>query len=252
MNKSPGSVSPIPDARYRLLMIAFLPPWPESVYRFELADPVFEEASEVAKAVFRRAWRTTLEEPGFAVVRFASPLSSAVLRRVMLTIVESMPLRFRPERLGRFDQQVTSRFHRDGAPAASLLLLGYEPSPVRSRFFVADAHRAASTDGLGIAEWLTTYNPMAARGEEKLRPFVTELELPNREPFIVAINNSLLPFRPGSAVPLGLLHRAEVPNPDPAATRVINSMGLMLAGDSSYTPLDSAAVERFLTRDDLD
>ena len=35
--------------------------------------------------------------------------------------------------MARFDQQETTKFHLDGAPAESLLMLGYEPSKIRSR-----------------------------------------------------------------------------------------------------------------------
>ena len=40
--------------------------------------------------------------------------------------------------LGRFDQKKTTRLHLDGAPACSFLMLGYEPSLVKSRFLIAD------------------------------------------------------------------------------------------------------------------
>ncbi|MDB5311872.1 MAG: hypothetical protein JWO38_6074 [Gemmataceae bacterium] len=228
------------------------PPWPEAAYRIDLPRLLPDDLSGVAGAVFRRVWRTTLDDPGFAVVRFAGPVGSNELRRVMFRLVAGMPVRFVPERLGRFDQQATSRFHRDGAPAASLLLLGYEPSAVRSRVFVADAHRAASAAGLGIGEYLAANNPMSPAGEAVLRPFVTELAVPHGELYLVAINNSLMPLEPGGATPLGVLHKAEVPSPDPRATRVINSIGLTPADELAVTPKSRAEIEHFLTRDDLD
>ena len=195
----------------------------------------------VAAEVFRRAWRSSLDLPGYAVVVFDSPVSSHELRRAMWDLVEAFPVRFAPERLGRFDQQVSSKFHRDGAPDESLLLLGYEPTTVTSRVFVADAAHAALEVGMGVREFLAAFNPMFPAGEEKLRPFVTELELPTNAPHIVAINNR---------VSLGLLHRAIITTPDPTASRVINSMGLALAGDPTVLPM--TAMERFLTREDLD
>jgi hypothetical protein len=147
---------------------------------------------------------------------------------------------------------VSSRFHRDGAPPASLLLLGYEPTTVRSRVFVADAHMAAFAAGLGIREYLSTFNPMFPAGEETLRPSVTEVPVPHGEPHVLVINNCLLPFEPGGSNPLGLLHKVVIPEADPAASRVINSMGLMPAGDPSAAAKDPVSVEYFLTRTDLD
>src|SRR4051794_37084172 len=96
----------------------------------------------VGAEVFARVWRTAFDQPGFEVVRFAEPPDSHLLRKAMFGLATAFPVPFAVERLGRFDQQVSSKFHRDGAPAASFLLLGYEPSPVRSRIFIADSSRA--------------------------------------------------------------------------------------------------------------
>jgi hypothetical protein len=202
-----------------------------------------------APEVFRRVWRSTLDQLGFALLRFASDVTSHELRRAMVELVKAFPVRFVPERFGRFDQQVSSKFHRDGAPAASLLVLGYEPTSVRSRFWIADSSAAANHAGMNLKEYLATHNPMFPAGEEKLAPFITELHLPYGEAFIVVVNNSLLPF--DGANPLGVLHKAVIPSPDPAGRRVINSIGFTPQTDD-VSGLPHAELERFLTRDDLD
>lgn len=89
---------------------------------------------------------------------------------------------------------------------------------------------------------------MTPAGEERLRPYAAELAVPVGRPALVVLNNSLIP----AGGPLGVLHRAEVPEPDPTAVRVINSVGLMLVGDPAGVPLPAAAVEHFVTRTDLD
>ena len=228
------------------------PPWPETTYRLDLPHPVPDELSWVAWEVFTRVWRTTVTQPGFAVVRFGGPLTSLELRSVMIRLLEALPERFLLERVGRFDQQVTSRFHRDGAPPASLLLLGYEPSPVRSRVFVADPYLAAMAAGLGVAEFLAAFNPMLPDGETRLWPFATELALGHNEPCLVLINNSLVPNPVDGQHPLGLLHKAELPAPDPTAQRVINSLGLIPASHLGGSHVSATAVTHFLTRLDLD
>lgn len=221
-------------------------PWPEATYRFDAADP--DGVRAVAAGVSRRVWRSTLDDSGFAVIHFAAAVDSHALRRAMFRLVEAFPVPCVAERLGRFDQQVTSRFHRDGAPPESLLVLGYEASAVRSRVFVADAHRAARDAELGVAEFLARFNPMLPAGEGVLRAYTTELVVPSGKPHLVVLNNSLLPDGPT----FGVLHKAEVPEPDPAASRVINSAGFTLPGDPAGTPLPPGAVERFLSRTDLD
>ena len=199
--------------------------------------------------VFRYVWRTSLDQPGFALLRFAIEVTSHELRRAMVDLVEAFPVRFVPERFGRFDQQVSSKFHRDGAPPASLLVLGYEPTPVRSRFWIAAASAAAFQSGVDLKDYLSTHNPMFPAGEEKLAPFITELMLPHGEAFIVVINNSLLPF--DGTNPLGVLHKAVIPSPDPAGRRVINSIGFTPAAEG-VPGLAQSELEHFLTRDDLD
>jgi hypothetical protein len=219
-----------------------------------------------APDVFRRVWRAALDQPGFALVRFAREVSSRELRRAMVELVDAFPLSFVPERFGRFDQQVSSKFHRDGAPSASLLVLGYEPTAVRSRFWIADSSAAASAAGMSLKDYLAAHNPMFPSGEAKLAPFITELDLPHGaavkpgfacdrsrettgESFLVVVNNCLLPL--DGANPLGVLHKAVIPSPDPAGRRVINSIGFTPFADG-VAGLPPAELHRFLTRDDLD
>jgi hypothetical protein len=213
-----------------------------------ILDP--DHAAGCARKLFTQVWRSSLDLPGFAVLRFSKPVGSHELRRIMFTLAEAFPVKFVVERLGRFDQQISSKFHRDGAPTASLLLLGYEATTVRSRIFIADSSRAAAEAHVPLPEFVAKFNPMFPAGEAKYLPFVTELELPHGEPYLVAINNSLLPFVPGVANPLGVLHKALIDEPDSTAHRVINSVGLTLP--SATTPKTAAELERFLTRDDLD
>jgi hypothetical protein len=207
-------------------------------------DPA--DVPALAPSVFARVWRAALDQPGFALVRFAREVDSRAVRRAMVELVAAMPVPFVPERFGRFDQQVSSKFHRDGAPPASLLVLGYEPTLVRSRFWIADASAAARAAGLGLKEYLAANNPMFPAGEAALAPFVTELELTHGESFVVVVNNSLLPL--DGTNPLGVLHKAVIPNPDPAGRRVINSVGFTTGAPG----LPAAELQRFLARDDLD
>jgi hypothetical protein len=47
--------------------------------------PTFHLPSGFAPAeLYRRVWRTSLDEPGFALIRFDTTISSTVLRRAML------------------------------------------------------------------------------------------------------------------------------------------------------------------------
>lgn len=210
-------------------------------------------------ALFRRVWRTTTTEPGWAVLVPSVPIDSFALRREMVRVLAALSIEaeraglppFAVERLGRFDQQVSTRYHRDGGPAGSLLLLGYEPSRVANRFFVADTARAAEAMGQGVNAFLTANNPLTAAGQAALAGVSTEVSWPADHGAIVIVNNSLFPDgEPGR--PLGLLHRGLIDHPDPTASRVINSIGAMPADEPGRAALPASAVEAFLSRADLD
>jgi hypothetical protein len=210
--------------------------------------------------LFRRVWRTTLDQPGWALLVPDSPVGSIELRRAMWAVLGEFSAQadhagrppFVPERLGRFDQQVSTKFHRDGGPAASLLILGYEPSRVRSRFFVADACRAADAVGLGVTTFLAAHNPLFPQGEAALAGVITEVVWPHDHGAVIVVNNSLLPDDAPPGHPLGLLHKGWIEQPDPTATRVINSVGAMPADERGRDALPPEQVERFLSRVELD
>src|SRR5207248_9369528 len=97
--------------------------------------------------------------------------------------------------LGRFDQKVSTEAHRDGAPEESVLMLGYEPTPVASRLFLLDSTRAAFDRGLSPAELLGRFNPLTPPGRAVLEEHVTEV--PGFDPghfHVVVINNSCSPW----------------------------------------------------------
>jgi hypothetical protein len=205
-------------------------------------------------ALFRTVWRTTATEPGWAVLLPADPFGSVTLRREMLRVLavfrDELGRPFAVERLGRFDQQVTTRFHRDGAPAASLLILGYEPTTVPSRLFVADAYRAAADAGVGVNAFLSANNPMLPPGEAKLGRYVTEVAWPRERGAVVVVNNSLFPDGSPSGHPLGLLHKGVIAAPDPAARRVINSLGA--TPDGAGRAVSDEEIEAWVGREGLD
>lgn len=210
------------------------------------------------EVLFRTVWRDSLDRPGFALLLPPTPLETRACREIVVRLAEEFdrlaqaagysPLAF--ERLGRFDQQVTSKFHRDGAPEISILFLGYEPTTVKSRLLVADAEAAAKREGIGLTQFLSANNPMFSTGEKRLQGYTTELIWPIETGAIVILNNSLFPEDSAPKRLLGVLHKAEIIRPDPAATRVINSAGLTTA--NSGRVLMSEDLERFRTRADLD
>jgi hypothetical protein len=190
--------------------------------------------------VFDLVWRFDFTAPGFCLLDVSPGVDSHTLRSWMVDLKERLnevgvrrgrrPFLFRS--MGRFDQQETTKFHLDGAPAESMLLLGYEASKVRSRLFLADYTRAAFDLGIAPQQFLNDFNPMYRKGEESLGRYVTELPQPAEgHSWILLINNSSLAFIEDRTNSLGVMHKAEIVNPTEAERRIVNSTMLVTEGD---------------------
>jgi hypothetical protein len=208
----------------------------------------------VAGRVFDLAWRFEFAKPGFCLLD-AGGVDSHTLRSWMMSLKQQLsevavlrggrPFTFGG--LARFDQQETTKFHLDGAPNQSMLMLGYEPSSVHSRLFMADYARAAFDLGVTPQQFLHDYNPMYRRGEELLARYVAELPRPtDGHARILLVNNSRLPFTEARTNPLGVMHKAEVVNPTGAERRVVNSATLVVGGPDE---IGRERQQEFLTTD---
>jgi hypothetical protein len=194
---------------------------------------------EQAASVFDLVWRVDFSAPGFCSIDVGPAVDAHALRSAMVGLKERLSdicvsrggQAFGFKSLGRFDQQVTTKFHLDGAPEQSMLMLGYEPSHVRSRVLLADYSRAAHELGIDPERFLRDFNPMYKRGEELLGRYATELPQPrDGHSRILLINNSSLPFTEARTNALGVMHQAIISSPDDTLRRIVNSTMLALGG----------------------
>jgi hypothetical protein len=208
-----------------------------------------------ATEVFRRVWRFDFGRPGFCLLDLGAAKDSNAFRSQMLALKEWLS-DVSAHRIGkslvyvsmaRFDQQKTTRFHMDGAADESLLMLGYEPSAVRSRLFLADYSRCAFDLGITPKQFLRDFNPMHGRGESLLTRYVTELPPPRERHWrILLLNNSSLPSTSENTKPLGVLHKAEIQNPTDCERRIVNSI-MLIPGTRDEVDRDQQA--EFVTTD---
>ncbi len=214
-----------------------MPMWPPSAYRLELPD--MPDAA-VAERVFDLVWRCDFAAPGFCLLDAGRGVDSHTLRLWMVRLKEQLSElgadrgsgRFVYRSLARFDQQETTKFHLDGGPERSMLMLGYEPSRVRSRLMLADYTRAAFDLGITPQQLLHEFNPMYRRGAELLERYVTELPAPaDGHARVLLVNNSTLPFTEDRANPLGVMHKADIIDANEAERRIVNST-LLVIGDA--------------------
>lgn len=211
-------------------------------YRVSLPDAI-------AAAVAERVFRTDLSRPGFAFLDLGSHGEPRAFREWLVELCRSLdrvyqrrfgrPIHFRA--IGRFDQQVTTEAHLDGAPEESLLVLGYEPTSVASRLFLLDYTRAAVEHDLTPKEYLRRFNPMTPSGREVINHYAVEVTPFDPSHYQVAvINNSSLDLSQADRGMLGVLHKAVIVRPDPTASRWVNSI-LMHVAEREQSPRYSEA-----------
>jgi hypothetical protein len=216
----------------------------------DAAQPIF------SAGVYENVCRTDFDAPGFCLIDLGPDSSSQALREFMLRLKRGLAEvhRARPRRdlvfvsMGRFDQQVTTKLHRDGGPEESLLMLGYEPSEVTAEVALADYSKCAHELGLTPAEFLDQHNPMFGPGEELLRPYTTRVEcFSNRSYQILLINNSIAPYSRDGSAWQGVLHTATIHNPAEQLRRVVNSTMLASVPLGEREPVSQAEQDEFLT-----
>lgn len=211
---------------------------------FDISEAPERLLATHAEIIFEAVWRTDFTAPGFCLLDLGRAVDSHGLRSLMVRLEERLgevAIRrggepFACRSMGRFDQQETTRFHLDGAPDQSLLMLGYEPSPVQSRLSLADHARCAHDLGITPQRFLDEFNPMYRKGEERLARYVTELPQPaDGHSRILLINNSSLPYTNTRTNPLGVLHKAEILGPDESRRRIVNSIMLEAGGPEAVS-----------------
>jgi hypothetical protein len=207
--------------------------------------------SAVARQVAERVFRTDLSRPGFALLDLGSGVEPRSFRQALVALADELsawcreafgvPLAYLS--LGCFDQQATTRPHRDGAPDESVLVLGYEPTAVASRLFLLDYSAAARDRGMAPREFLRQRGLACTGCEEILAEYTTEVSGWHPAHYqVLVINNGAA--ADGSRGMLGVLHQAQVTR-DPAQSRRVNSLTLVMAGTGA-TVLTPYQVQAFV------
>jgi hypothetical protein len=211
--------------------------------------PLKSELGQISDRIFAQVFRQDFSAPGVALISLGRSTSSTDLRAFMVSLKESLNTIYTRHisksltylSMARFNQQVTTKFHLDGAPDEAYLMLGYEPTDVQSTLSIADYSKAAYEWGIEPKTLLAEFNPMYPGNEKRLLPYVTRLEAfdPSAAQ-VVLLNNSSLPYRLGAMTSLGVMHQATIVTRLPDCNRVVNST--MIASGADVT-LDSISKE---------
>ena len=212
--------------------------------------------ADLAAVIYQRTCRIDFEQPGFCVIRLGAEFGSFALRRFMVDLKSELTTiheRTAGNTLGylsvaRFDQQTTTKLHRDGGPDECLLMLGYEPTAVVAELSVADYSRCAFELGLSPAEFLANHNPMFQANSAMLHPYTTPIGCFSPNEFqIVCINNSRAGYTREKPRWQGLLHAATILTPDESQRRVINSTLIAPVAQGIREAVTADQIAEFLT-----
>jgi hypothetical protein len=199
--------------------------------------------------------RTDLSRPGFCLIDLGPAFEPLPFRRLLVGLGRALDGYYRRRTgrrlaflsVSRFDQQASTRPHRDGGPDESLLLLGYEPTEVVSRLALLDYTRCAADRGLTPREFLRRHNPAYAAGQGLLRDYTTEVtDFRAGHYQVLLINNSCTPVEARERGMLGVLHQAVLPDALPDRSRWINSLMLTTAAPGEEAGLGEEEVRAFV------
>jgi len=213
----------------------------------------------IVRRVYAQVFRANFSAPGVALLSFQERIPFQTLRSVMWSLKNALDALHQKKTgkhlvylsMGRFDSQVTTKFHLDGAPDEAFLMLGYESTPIQSELAIADYSHAAHDWKIMPQELLTVFNPMLADNEKRLLPYITKLAAFNpAQSHILLLNNSSLPYLENSQNMLGVMHQATI-TPDSQARRIINSTMISTAANSEDEPMNTNVQKQFLETNEI-
>jgi hypothetical protein len=218
-----------------------------------------DSLSEMTEFIYKKVFRIDFNEPGFVVIDFGSSITSKDLRECMIRLknnlsqihVENFGEKLMYQWMGRFDQQETTKFHLDNAADQSFLMLGYEPTAIKSKLYFADYVELAKSMNISGEEYFEKYNPVFTDGEKLLKPFITEVEGFREDTYkIVLMNNSNSNTNKHSET-IGLFHKAEIIQKDPTKERVINSTMIYSGNIEDIESFSEEQQQNFITTDKI-
>lgn len=213
---------------------------------------------QLAYGIAQRVFRVDTTAPGFALVDLGSACQPRDYRRWLVELGLGLRRAYAKQYgghlgffwVGRFDQQTTTRPHRDGAPAGSVLMLGYEPTVVPAQLALVDYTRLAQERGPTPNAWLTQSNPMYNQAiTEQLAAYTTQLDSFDHRRFqVLVINNGTDSLDDCASGMLGVLHQVTVPTPNFSHTRYVNSLMLARLDQGDTIGLTNEQIQQYIEK----
>jgi hypothetical protein len=231
--------------------------WPVESVCLRLTTP---NPTVIAEQVYGLACRTDFSRPGFCVVTLEQRISSVSFRRLMTDLKGALDLihqsstsnRLTYLSASRFNQNRTTRPHLDGGPDESMLMLGYEPSTVKSEIEISDYSKCAYDLGMTPKQFMFRYNPMFHEGLEMLQPYTIRIPcFPSPDYQLLCINNSSAAYATDRSAWQGVLHTATVQATARSAQRVIDSTMIASVPEGSCDLVSRSELKEFIETPDV-
>ena len=201
-----------------------------------------ETITHIAKKSFSTVFRTTTEALGFMHLVFSKKeITPYQFRSIMIDLkkefsklsVSKFNKKLSYHWLVRFDQQVNTPFHVDNAAEQSILMLGYEPSDIKSELHLADYHAYANKAYKTPKDYFNKFTPVFKGDEDVLKPFLSKIKSVDNDHYSIVIINNSSPK--SNTDTLGLFHKALIIKEDLSKSRIVNSMVLNLVSIDTIT-----------------
>ncbi|REG85204.1 hypothetical protein [Winogradskyella sediminis] len=201
-----------------------------------------EPIKQIANKSFKEVFRTSTQAHGFVNLVFKKKnITPYQFRSIMINLkkelsklsVSKFNKKLSYHWLVRFDQQVSTPFHVDNASEQSILILGYEPSNIKSELHIADYYSYANEAFETPEDYFNNFSPVFKDNEGVLLPFISKIKLANNDNYsIIIINNSSPKL---DIETLGVFHKALIIKEDLSTSRIVNSMVLNLVSKDKIT-----------------
>jgi len=202
--------------------------------------------------IYEAVFRGSTHQPGFYFQDFGNKIDSPTFRKIMIELKQGLSniceLRLNKQLnyqgIGRFNHQHSSRFHRDSAHPHSFLMLGYEPTQVDSKVYVADYTKYIEHQNIPLETYFDGSQELnSVNDDQSLLPYITELApFPKDHYRLLLVNNS----KSFEEKTFGVFHRGEVLQVIEGEDRLLNYVMLQLCEKGVADQYNSLAIQDFI------
>lgn len=214
--------------------------------------------NEELQTAFQAVFRDSIKQPGFYYWDFGNLIDSKTFRQNMVDLKNSLSRlcklhlnrRLNYQSVGRFNHQHSSLFHRDNGNPNSFLMLGYEPTKVDSKVYVADYSKYIEEEDISLEIFFEGERDInLIKNNNVLAPFVTELKPFQKENYRLLLLNNSKSFDDKS---YGIFHSAEIPQMIVGEDRVLNYVMMQLCDNDVEELYNQKKIKDFINTVKID